>query len=234
MHSAKPLHTYESQFSVTAPELVLPYVFSLVHPETVIDVGCGIATWSAVAKSLGCTVKGVDGPHVPVEKRLISSDEFVEIDLLDFKASGRFDLVICLEVVEHIPEAGADRFITALCSSADVILFSAAIPFQGGQNHVNEQWPIYWQSKFADHGFRMLDVLRQHFWQESRINWWYRQNMFLVCKNDHPLASGSREFDGSSFIHPELFLLKAASASGRRRGLKRLLSFFKPASRSIH
>lgn len=125
----KPLHTYGSQiFSIAAPQTVLPLVFSLIQPRTVVDIGCGIGTWASVAKTLGCVVKGLDGPHVPVDQRLISAEEFVETDLTTFTGIGRFDLAICLEVVEHLPASHADPIVAGLCESADVILFSAVFP----------------------------------------------------------------------------------------------------------
>lgn len=223
----KPLHTYGSQiFSIAAPQTVLPLVFSLIQPRTVVDIGCGIGTWASVAKTLGCVVKGLDGPHVPVDQRLISAEEFVETDLTTFTGIGRFDLAICLEVVEHLPASHADPIVAGLCESADVILFSAAIPLQGGENHLNEQWPTYWQEKFAARGFVMLDVFRERLWNEPGVNWWYRQNLFLVCRSGHRLAAENQHFKGDCYIHPELFLLKANELIKAQRRRRRLRNFF--------
>ena len=54
------------------------------------------------------------------------------------------DLVVCLEVAEHVPPLSAGDFIASLTRLASIILFSAAIPYQGGDGHLNEQWPEYW------------------------------------------------------------------------------------------
>lgn len=224
----KPLHTYGSEiFSVAAAQTVLPQVLSLTQARSVVDVGCGIGTWASVAKSLGCEVKGLDGAHVPVEQRLIGPAEFVETDLLRFAGIGRFDLAICLEVVEHLPESHADSIVAGLCASADVILFSAAIPLQGGENHLNEQWPTYWQARFAARGFVMLDVFRERFWNEPKVDWWYRQNLFLVCCDGHPLAASSKPFEGDCRVHPELYLQKATRLAKDRRLLRRVLNAFR-------
>jgi hypothetical protein len=53
----------------------------------------------------------------------------------------RFDLALCLEVAEHLPAAAGDSLVRRLASVGARILFSAAIPGQGGRNHVNEKWP---------------------------------------------------------------------------------------------
>ena len=179
----KPLHTYGSEiFSVDAAQVVLPQVLALTQARSVVDVGCGIGTWASVAKSLGCAVKGLDGPHVPVEQRLIGPAEFVETDLLRFAGIGRFDLAICLEVVEHLPESHADPIVDGLCASADVILFSAAIPLQGGENHINEQWQSFWAAHFDELGYECCDLFRPRVWKDPRVEIWYRQNVLLYVK----------------------------------------------------
>ena len=219
----QPLHSYGGEFSVTAAQTVLPYLFSLTRPRKVLDVGCGIGTWASTAKSLGCQVTGMDGAHVPVKQRLLSAAEFIETDLSRFAGMAGFDLAICLEVVEHLPASSADQIVAGLCASADVILFSAAIPLQGGENHINEQWPAYWQEKFAARKFIMLDVFRERFWNEARVNPWYRQNMFLVCRDQHPLVASCKPFDGNCWVHPELFVRKAEDLAKARMGLRRFL-----------
>ncbi|MGH9830080.1 MAG: hypothetical protein ACREDR_43265, partial [Blastocatellia bacterium] len=63
--------------------------------------------------------------------------------------------------------------------SAPLILFSAAIPGQQGQGHVNERWPSYWRRLFARHAFSMLDPIRPCVREDRRVMWWYRQNLLL-------------------------------------------------------
>ena len=66
----------------------------------------------------------------------------------------RFDLVNCLEVAEHLDASRADSFVDDLCALGDVVVFSAAIPGQGGTHHVNEQFQSYWQERFRRNGSR--------------------------------------------------------------------------------
>src|SRR5690606_7975348 len=91
----------------------------------------------------------------------------------------RFDLAISLEVAEHLPAERAAGFVVELVALAPVVLFSAAIPGQGGVNHINEQWPAYWASLFDRMGFAPIDIFRQAIWNDNRVAWWYKQNLVL-------------------------------------------------------
>ena len=45
------------------------------------------------------------------------------------------------------------QLVATITKHGDAVLFSAAIPGQGGQDHLNEQWPEYWQKKFEVNGY---------------------------------------------------------------------------------
>jgi hypothetical protein len=94
-----------------------------------------------------------------------------------------FDVVISLEVAEHLPPAVADRFVDLLAGRARrTVVFSAATPGQGGVDHVNEQPHRYWIERFEKRGFR-FDEERSRAWRDSwhgtGVAWWYRRNLML-------------------------------------------------------
>ena len=192
----------------SAAEEVLPILFEKHQPASVLDVGCGLGNWAATAKKIGVSnVIGIDGEYVNRSLLKIQESEFVGIDLRKkFDLKKKFDLVICLEVAEHLPKESADTFIESLVNHSDVILFSAALPGQGGQFHINEQWPSYWQQIFERHKYQMIDFFRKKIWNNSKIDPWYRQNMFLVVKKGHALCE-NEDAEIQSYIHPELFTL---------------------------
>ena len=188
-----------------AAEQVLPVLFSIFKPKSILDVGCGLGNWIEVAKKMGVEeVVGVDGSYVNRTLLKIDDKEFIEKDLAKpFDLNKNFDLAICLEVAEHLPETSADTLIQSIVTHADVVIFSAAIPGQGGQNHINEQWPTYWQELFQKYDYDMIDYFRPKIWNNTKIERWYRQNMFLVVKKGHALSNqGSKEI--VSLVHPEL------------------------------
>jgi hypothetical protein len=96
----------------------------------------------------------------------------------------RFDVAFCLEVGEHLNETAAPVLVSALVAHTDVIWFSAAIPGQVGQHHVNCRWPDYWQSLFNEAGFACSDAIRWRLWDDERIEPWYRQNLFLATRDE--------------------------------------------------
>lgn len=198
----------ETVHNTAAANEVLPFLFDLIKPGSVIDVGCGTGSWLTVAKSLGSfPVKGIDGIYVEKSMLRIADDEFFQHDLTEpLKINDRYDLAICLEVAEHLPETAADNIISILTSVSDTVLFSAAIPNQGGQFHLNEQWPVYWQRKFEALDFLPFDVLRPEFWNNDKIEWWYKQNMVLYIRKDTGTKYGlTPSSELPAYIHPQLF-----------------------------
>src|SRR5262245_54459582 len=139
-------------------------------PRSLLDVGCGTGTWLRAASDLGVAeVFGVDG-IVPEASLHISKDLVSQQDLSKtFNLARRFDVALCLEVAEHLPEEAADSLITSIVAHSDMVLFSAACPGQPGQHHINCQWPIYWQDLFNQRGYACDDSVRWKIWDDSRI-----------------------------------------------------------------
>jgi SAM-dependent methyltransferase len=143
----------------------------LVDPKSVLDVGCGTGTWLShfVGEGISDCI-GIDGPWAASADLLIDRDKFVGANLeAPPKLDRRFDLTISFEVAEHLPQERAAGFVEYLCSTAPVVAFSAAIPLQGGTNHVNEQWPDYWIEMFRRNRFACLDLIRPAFWNNANL-----------------------------------------------------------------
>jgi SAM-dependent methyltransferase len=187
MKNQTPIHHYADEFNTNSAEIIVPFIKKTFNPSSVIDIGCGIGTWLKVFDKNGVNdILGIDGQHVlNTNQLLIPKEKFAakdlnNIDFNDFKKT--FDIAVCLEVVEHLEEIYADNIVKALCSFSEIIIFSAAIPGQTGENHYNEQYPTYWTKKFNSHGYVFVDLIRPRFWNNSKIEWWYRQNIFVVIK----------------------------------------------------
>ena len=64
------------------------------------------------------------------------------------------------------------------------MLFSAAVPGQGGENHVNERPLGYWRAMFRDRGYIAVDYLRPLIVNDSAIARWYRCNIMLYVEDE--------------------------------------------------
>ncbi len=192
--------------------IVLEFLHKLVPFTSAADFGTGRGAWLRAAMTLGVTdIRGYDIPEIPVEDRKFPAKHFVAADLgQPIKAGRRFDLAISTEVAEHISRAHAATFIANVAGPADLVLFSAAIPYQAGAGHVNENWPEYWAGMFRALGFACFDILRLRFWNEAAIRSYYRQNLLVFARGDMAQrleAQGHLPVDQPpSLIHPEQYL----------------------------
>ena len=172
--------------SLKSADEIVPDVADLINPKSVVDVGCGVGRFLLVFLKNGAKdVLGIDGNWINPSDLEIPSKFFLAHDLnCPLFLGKKFDLVVSLEVAEHLFENSAETFIDTLTSLGDIILFSAAIPGQRGTNHLNEQWPEYWVSRFSKRGYTAFDFLRKKMWKNKNIAAWYRQNLLLFFKND--------------------------------------------------
>jgi SAM-dependent methyltransferase len=215
--------------TVYSAETILSIVQRVV-PEikSAVDLGCGVGTWLYVLEQRGATdICGVDGSWVNKDYLKIQNEHFIEHDLskdTNPDIGRTFDLAISLEVAEHLPSNSAEGFVSALTSASDFILFSAAIPCQGGAGHINEQWPNYWISLFENRGYVGIDVIRKSIWNDKSIPLWYRQNILLFVKKER-LGDLKIENALNDHILPEVYLLyleRAVISPGIKETLKRL------------
>ncbi len=147
---------------------------------SVADIGCGTGTWLAAALEAGATSAfGIEGDWVTPAMLDDASIVFAPQDLEQRVTGPRVDLALSLEVGEHLSPGRADSFVADLVALAPAVLFSAAIPGQGGVGHLNEQWQSWWAERFAAHGHQAYDVIRPAIWTDDAIPAWYRQNVVL-------------------------------------------------------
>jgi trans-aconitate methyltransferase len=226
-------YAVQRQRSGRSAEEVVGLVNELLRPTSVVDVGCGIGAWLGEWRKQGVSdVLGIDGDWVDRSLLQIPAEQFVAHDLAQpFQGSRRYDLVMSLEVAEHLDKDNADAFLDLLTSLGSVILFSAAVPNQGGQHHVNERWQGDWAHDFAKRGFIAVDCVRPQIWDNQNVQVWYRQNIVIYATEtalaEHTglraAAEGIRDRP-LSVVHPDLYstmFLKSVSAFVRQyRGIR--------------
>lgn len=181
-------HLKENQFR----KYYVPEILSMIDVKSFIDIGCGTGMLLSLFKEKGVAhVKGVDLCN---EEGLmqIPKEDFINFNLNHLKDEEdallrhldkfKYDCVSCLEVAEHLSVDNAKALVHLLTCLSDVVWFSAAIPFQGGDGHINEQWPEYWEKIFLELDYVRVDWFRRKFWDEYECMGYYRQNMLLYIK----------------------------------------------------
>lgn len=211
--------TIANNFS--SSKIIAPLVNSYLQINKIIDFGCGLGIWLnafiSLHKNSGerLLATGIDGDWVPMGQLEISRREFQKVDLnsgfsLDLKQ--KYDLAICLEVAEHLDKIWADNLVRQLTLASDVVLFSAAIPGQGGEHHVNEQWQSYWIHKFQNKGYICLDIIRPQIWTHKKVMYCYQQNIFMFVNEstlqNYPLLAQAYQkqlFFIPDIVHPHCY-----------------------------
>ncbi|MGH2747931.1 MAG: class I SAM-dependent methyltransferase [Actinomycetota bacterium] len=227
-----------------ASEAIVPLLQQIVMPTSVIDVGCGRGTWLATFVARGVAdIMGVDSPHMDVETLFFPPERFLGIDLeRPFSIGRTFHLALSLEVAEHLPEGSAKEFVRSLTRLAPVVAFSAAIPFQGGDHHVNEQWPSYWAKLFEAQDYSPIDCLRRDIWRLGLNAWWYAQNLILYVSQSHLETHERLEkladepgWVPISLVHPDCYMqwVNAGTHPSGRQGIAAILAASRRRMRNL-
>lgn len=208
MHYTTDFYDDQVSGSRRSAETVLPLIFETTGvPNRIVDVGGGVGTWASTALELGVNeVLVLDGAWVPTDLLEVPTSSFAPADLAQANSvQGVWDMAFCLEVAEHLPVSRGPSLVSELCRAAPWIVFSAALPGQGGTGHINEQWLSYWKALFKQHRYQMIDAIRPRVWDNSHVEWWYAQNIVLFCRDEHNLdAIASLPVD---IVHPRAWVL---------------------------
>jgi hypothetical protein len=198
--------------SYSSAQVVLPLVVKLLQPRSVLDIGCGAGAWLASARELGIEdCQGIEGGQPDDDELLVPRESIAWRDLRQPVDLGRrFDLMISLEVAEHLPAEDKATYLDTIERHGDALLFSAAVPGQGGFHHVNEQWPSYWADALDERGFVCFDPYRLALWNNNDVEWWYRQNLLLFLRGAQVRRATEAGLEATRplhLVHPEMLAL---------------------------
>ena len=128
-------------------------IVSDIHPRRVLDAGCALGLLVETLRARGVDAEGIDiSPYA-----ISQAHEDVTPDLrqgsIGDDLGALYDLIVCIEVVEHMPAPEAEAAIANFCRHAGDVLFSSSPLDYGETTHVNVRPPEYWAEQFARHGF---------------------------------------------------------------------------------
>lgn len=133
------------------------YLISTYQPKSVVDFGCANGLYLEPFYNTGnIHVLGLDYSAEAVKMAKIPN--IVLTDLRQpYNTVSKFDLALCIEVLEHIEEEYADIVVENIINSSDIVIISPATIGQGGVGHVNLQYKKYWKEKFEKEGFQYME-----------------------------------------------------------------------------
>ncbi|GJQ43211.1 MAG: hypothetical protein JETCAE03_27090 [Ignavibacteriaceae bacterium] len=166
---------------------ILPSLFTIINtPSSIVDLGGGLGGWCKAFQEYGVlNTNCIDHPSINLNDLLINKNNFIPCNFeVDMPPLLKSDLAVCIEFAEHIKTKLSSKIVNYLTSCSNTILFSAAIPGQGGLGHINEQWPFFWVEAFQRESFHFLDVIRPLIIENDKIPYYLRQNIFLIVHED--------------------------------------------------
>lgn len=154
------------------------------QPLTLLDVGCGTGDLIENLRSRGVNVFGLERAETALKICMNKSLDVLKFDIERDRLPKfeKIDVVVSMEVAEHLPESCAEHYVALLCEKTKVVVFTAATPGQGGDNHINEQPHQYWIDKFIKYGFKFdesLSLQLRYDWKLERVPDWYYRNIMI-------------------------------------------------------
>lgn len=208
-------YEHQSAGSYDSAKEILPILFQVYKPESIVDFGAGVGTFLIAAKEYGIeNILGVEGSWVRGKHR--NDIPYIYHDLNDsLNLEARFDLAISLEVGEHLESGSSENFVNSICRCTDVVLFSAALPGQGGKNHINEQPVEFWRSLFNQNDFVIKDFVRKKIWSNKKIRPWYKQNAYIYVRRGSAFENLFENDLLLNVIHPDIYFKHALRARSK-------------------
>ena len=126
---------------------------------SVFDVGCANGFLLEAFHAAGKRIGGIE--LSPAAVAVLPEAIRPTVAIGDFGATtGRWELVCCVEVAEHIVPQRSAELVAVLADAAERwIYFTAAPPGQGGRGHINCRPPEEWLELFAGRGWSLDEGL---------------------------------------------------------------------------
>lgn len=157
-----------------------------LHPSSTLDAGCAMGFLVEELTRRGVDASGIDISEYAISRVHDSVRDRCDVASLSEPLERRYDLITCIEVVEHVPPEEADKVIANLCAATDRLLLSTTPQDFGEPTHLNVQPPEYWSAALARQGF-LRDVDRDF----SYLSPWAA----LYNRAEEPLDETVRRYD---------------------------------------
>ncbi len=159
-----------------------------LRPTSVLDAGCAMGFLVEALRKRGVEAWGVDISEYAISQVDESVREYCRVGSITDAPDRRYDLTVCIEVLEHVPPAETETAIASLCASSDRLLISSTPQDYGEATHLNVQPVEAWSAAMARQGF-LRDVERD----TSYLTPWAA----LYVRTDEAVEETVRRYDRS-------------------------------------
>ena len=128
-------------------------IVARVAPATVLDAGCAMGMVVEALRDRGVEAYGVDVSEYAIANAREDVRPFCRVGSILDPFPRRYDLIVCIEVLEHLGPREAERAVANFVASTDDVLFSSTPKDFKETTHFNVQPPEWWAELFARHGF---------------------------------------------------------------------------------
>lgn len=180
---------FDYDYSAIADAIIGQY-----DPKSVIEFGCGNGDLSRAFAEKGIRVEAIDGYATPdfgnndlIRFTKVNLNNADEVEKFLASLQGSFDVAFSSEVGEHLDPAVSPLLIKWMTAVSDTVIFSSAVPEQGGDGHINCRPREYWHKIFKQHGFMIADTIREKIRDNHKVARWYRHNLIDFCRTNGAL-----------------------------------------------
>lgn len=174
---------------------IADWIKEVVSPKKVIDIGCGPGTYVYSMRNKGLNSFGYDLDERVDGKKFLTRKSIFDIE-------DNADMLICMEVAEHIPAQFSQKIVDKLVGMLDnagILLFTAGHIGQGGVDHINCRPKEYWEHLFTKKSLIRCPTLEnqlQLYIKRSNYMGWLLTNFMIFYKDD----PSSNNFEAGSLI----------------------------------
>ncbi len=167
-------------------EVIAELIVEHFNPKTVVDIGCGEGLFLNALYKRNVQVIGSDISEAAIKLAPKDFIVFQSDATKPIRYNKTFDLCLCIEIAEHIPNKYSKTLVENATLASDTVFFTAAPPGQGGVGHINEQPPEFWIRLFEAQGFTHqtdLSTQLRHRMKDQRVLEFLYKNVMIFTRN---------------------------------------------------
>lgn len=159
------------------------WIKNTLNPNRVLDLGCGPGIYTHALVDQDVVAQGLD-----IDERVDGKLHIIRGDLLNLDGEEQADLVMCLEVAEHIDPQYCDDIVKSVYNTIEdngILIWTAAQPGQGGVGHINNRKREFWLNKFKDIGLvpHPIESVLIDFCKQGYHMGWFVNNVIVMKKD---------------------------------------------------